>query len=155
MDVGEYCLELLIWLLNSYRWERSGSVVECLTRDRGVARSSLTRITALCHWARHIYPCIVLVQPRKNSPYITEKLLTGTLRIKSNKRTKLAIGSPVAYFRILLVTVAKILISEKMSNCSCSVMYQWFDHMSPSRLQWFHSIFPTWTPRTALTFPHH
>ena len=33
--------------LNSNR-ERSGSVVECLTRDRGAAGSSLTRVTALC-----------------------------------------------------------------------------------------------------------
>ena len=28
--------------------ERSGSVVECLTRDRGAAVSSLTGVTALC-----------------------------------------------------------------------------------------------------------
>ena len=28
--------------------ERSGPVVECLTRDRGAAGSSLTRVTALC-----------------------------------------------------------------------------------------------------------
>ena len=27
---------------------------------------------------RYIKPCLVLVQPRKNRPYITEKLLTGT-----------------------------------------------------------------------------
>ena len=33
-------------------WECSGSVVECLTRDRGAAGSSLTGITALCPWAR-------------------------------------------------------------------------------------------------------
>ena len=29
--------------------ERSGSVVECLTRDPGSAGSSLTGVTALCH----------------------------------------------------------------------------------------------------------
>ena len=29
-------------------WERSGSVVECLTRDRRAAGSSLTGVTALC-----------------------------------------------------------------------------------------------------------
>ena len=29
-------------------WECSGSVVECLTRDRGAASSSLTGVTALC-----------------------------------------------------------------------------------------------------------
>ena len=30
------------------QWERSGSVVECLTRDRRAAGSSLTVVTALC-----------------------------------------------------------------------------------------------------------
>ena len=29
-------------------WERSRSVVQCLTRDRGAAGSSLTVVTALC-----------------------------------------------------------------------------------------------------------
>ena len=33
-------------------WERSGSVVECLTQDRRAAGSSLTGVTALCPWAR-------------------------------------------------------------------------------------------------------
>ena len=33
-------------------WERSGSVVECLTRDRGAAGSSLTGVTVLCSRAR-------------------------------------------------------------------------------------------------------
>ena len=28
-------------------------------------------------WARHIYPSLVLVQPRKTRPYITERLLIG------------------------------------------------------------------------------
>ena len=35
-------------------WERSGSVVECLTWDRGAAGSSLTGVTALCPWASPI-----------------------------------------------------------------------------------------------------
>ena len=61
---------------NSVR-EHSGSVVECLTRDRGVAGLSLTCVTVLCLRARHINPCLVLVQPRKTCPDITEKLLTG------------------------------------------------------------------------------
>ena len=37
--------------------------------------SSLTGITALWHWARHINPSLVLIQPRKTRPYITERLL--------------------------------------------------------------------------------
>ena len=32
----------------SVRWEHSGSVVECLTQDRGAAGLSLTSVTALC-----------------------------------------------------------------------------------------------------------
>ena len=32
----------------------NGSVVKCLTRDRGAAGLSLTGITVLCPWARHI-----------------------------------------------------------------------------------------------------
>ena len=61
----------------SLHWERSGSVVECLTRDRDAAVLSLTGITALCPWARHINPSLVLVQPRKTLPFITERLLMG------------------------------------------------------------------------------
>ena len=31
-----------------YSWEHSGSVVECLTRDRRATGSSLTGVTVLC-----------------------------------------------------------------------------------------------------------
>ena len=66
--------------------ERSGSVVECLTRNRGAAGSSLTCVTALCRWARHISPSLVLVQPSKTRPYITERLLLE--RKESNQTNK-------------------------------------------------------------------
>ena len=36
-------------------------------------------------WARHIYPSLVLVQPRKNRPYLTERLLMGR---KESNQTK-------------------------------------------------------------------
>ena len=52
-------------------------MVECLTLDREVAGSSLTGVTALCPYVRHINPCLELVQPKKNLPDNTEKLLTG------------------------------------------------------------------------------
>ena len=50
----------------SVKWfgSRSGlwsAEVECLTRDRGTTGSSLTGVTALCPWARHINPSLVLV----------------------------------------------------------------------------------------------
>ena len=57
------------------RGERSGSLEECLTQDRGGASSSLTRVTALCPW--HISPCLVLVQPGKTWPDITENCWLG------------------------------------------------------------------------------
>ena len=57
--------------------ERSGSVIECLTPDRGAAGLSLTGVTRLWSLSRHIYPSLVLVQPRKTCPYITERLLMG------------------------------------------------------------------------------
>ena len=46
----------------------SGSVVECLTRDRGIAGLSLTSVGA-----RHINAFLELVQPRKTRPDITEE----------------------------------------------------------------------------------
>ena len=56
-------------------WERSGSVIECLTRDREAAGSSLTCVTALWSLNKTNYPSLVLVQPRKTRPYLTERLL--------------------------------------------------------------------------------
>ena len=61
-------------------------MVECLTWDLGAVGLSLTSVTVLCPRARHIYPYLVLVQPRKTHPGITEKLLSGAERIKSNKQ---------------------------------------------------------------------
>ena len=59
--------------------ERSGSVVECLTWDREASNSSLTGFTVLCLWARHIYPSLVLVQPRKTpSLHNWWKIVDGT-----------------------------------------------------------------------------
>ena len=51
--------------------EGCGSVLECLTCG---------------HWARHIHPSLVLVQPRKTRPCLNERLLMG--RKESNKTNK-------------------------------------------------------------------
>ena len=74
----------------SYLGERSGSVVDCLTRDQRAAGSSLSGVTALCISARHINPSLVLVQPRKIRSYITERLLMGCK--ESNQTNKLISG---------------------------------------------------------------
>ena len=64
-------------------WERSGSVVECLTRDRGFEP----------HWrhcvvsfSKNINPSLELVQPRKTRPFIAERLLMGR---KESKQTNI------------------------------------------------------------------
>ena len=69
-----------------YQRKCCGSVVECLTRDQGAACLSLTDVTALCPWARHINPSLVLLQHRKTSPYINERLLMD--RKESNQTIK-------------------------------------------------------------------
>ena len=66
--------------------ECSGSVVECLTRDRKAEGLSLTSVTALGSCTGHIYPSLVLVQPKKTRPCLTERLLIG--RKESNQPTK-------------------------------------------------------------------
>ena len=68
------------------KWrERSGSVVEGLTRDRRAAGSSLTGFTAL---SKNINPSLVLVQPRKTRPFITERLLMGRKESNQTKKAK-------------------------------------------------------------------
>ena len=57
--------------------------VECLTVDRGFAGSILIGVTALCLRARHINPCLVLVQRMQNRPDITEFVKN---QIKQNKK---------------------------------------------------------------------
>ena len=73
-------------LVKSACGEGSGSVVDCLTRDRRATGSSLTGVIALCPWARHINPNLVLVQTRKTRLCITERLLMGCK--ESNQRNK-------------------------------------------------------------------
>ena len=68
----------------TYR-ECSGSVVEYLTRDRGAAGLSLTGFTTLWSLSMNINPSLVLVQPRKTCPFVTERLLTGR---KESNQTK-------------------------------------------------------------------
>ena len=66
-------------------WERSGSVVECLTQGQGVqVRASLASLCCV------LDPSLVLVQPRKTRPHITERMLMGR---KESNQTK-SMNSP-------------------------------------------------------------
>ena len=73
-------------ILHMNGWERSGSVVECLTRDGGAAGSSLTGVTALWSLSKTQDPSLIQVQPRKTCPCLTERLLMR--RKESNQSNK-------------------------------------------------------------------
>ena len=60
---SESWLEKITVIIIDVCREHSGSVVECLTQDWGAMGSSLTGVTVLCSWARHIYPCLVQGRP--------------------------------------------------------------------------------------------
>ena len=50
------------------------AVVECLTQDQGFEPHRRHCVVSL---SKTIYPSLVLAQPRKTRPYITERLLMG------------------------------------------------------------------------------
>ena len=73
----------IIFSINTHRiqWRRAvAQLAEHQTRDHRVDGSSLNsnRLIVLCPCARHIISCLMLVQPRKTCPDMTEKLLTWT-----------------------------------------------------------------------------
>ena len=107
-----------------YSWECSGSVVECLTWDWRAAGSSLTGVTVLCPWARHINPSLVLVQSRKTRPYITERLLMG--RKESNNMYSILSSLICVHFHLhtslnYSVILAKIASAINIFSC----IYGW------------------------------
>ena len=51
-----------------------------------VSEGPRVRASSASPWARHIYPSLVLDQPRKTRPYTTERLLMG--RKESNQTNK-------------------------------------------------------------------
>ena len=74
------CLYVHLHILTRNFWERSGSVVKCISRDWPIAGSSLICVTAFCHWSNHINPCLIVVQQRKIRPDIAEKLLNQIIQ---------------------------------------------------------------------------
>ena len=56
--------------LAKYKYASQGNLI--------IVRELSGKFALLKLWTPCIYPCLVLVQPRKTCPGITEKLLTGT-----------------------------------------------------------------------------
>ena len=68
-----------------------GSVVECLTRDREAAGSSLTGSLRCGPWARHIYPSLVLTVSNRNAGRTVE---TPELRSYNAEFRSFSMDSP-------------------------------------------------------------
>ena len=77
----DYQIEYYLWSQRKVLKERylGSAVVECLTRDRRAAGSSLTGVVPHCvgSLSKNINPSLVLVQHRKTRPFIAERLLMG------------------------------------------------------------------------------
>ena len=78
-------------------------MVECLTWDRGVVGSSLTRVTVFCPWARHINSCLALLQPRKTRPDITEIVVKNFLNVKNQIKQNKSTISLTGKLKVCLV----------------------------------------------------
>ena len=63
----------------------SGLVVECLTQNQGPQVQASPASLCCGPLARHIYPSLVLVQPRKTHPHLTKRFLMGC---KESNQTK-------------------------------------------------------------------
>ena len=67
----------------SHIWERTGSVIDSRPRGCGFEPHRRHCVESL---GKNINPSLVLVQPRKTRPFITERLLMG--RNESNQTNK-------------------------------------------------------------------
>ena len=95
-------------MLNSVeQGERSGSVVECLTRDLGSEPHCVVSLS------KNINPSLVLVQPRKTRPFITERLLMG--RKESNQTNQLSMIF-IMLINVKMPTIDGILTFISMIN---------------------------------------
>ena len=124
---------MTLFLSPDYNWERSGSSEECLIPDGGATGLSLTIAIAFCPLARHITPSIVLVQPKKNRPFMTEILLMG--RKESNQtnklilpwRSEIGLSPPVKYFtdrsKVVLLLWIFYVFSVLCLLCLCTSLF--------------------------------
>ena len=129
-------------MAHNVKRECSGSVVECLTWDRGAAGWSLTGVIGLCPWARNIYPSLVLVQPRKTHPCLTERLLIGR---KESIKTKHNVKFLRGHVSLMLINVNLLYVNSKGSEqpgLPCSAFVFHFMECIITRLSYMQSF--TW-----------
>ena len=94
-------------------------------RDRGAAGSSLTS-----PWARHIYPSLVLVQPRKRRPCLSERLLMGRKQKKSTNYiyllfvTKLRLGYLAIHVPSFKVNLSWTVLDGEQGGGSVPILWK-------------------------------
>ena len=86
-------------------------MVERLTRDRWATGRASPASLRCGPSARHIYPSLVLVQPRKTRPCLTERLLMGP---KKSNKTKYIHGNQ---FRCSVFTLVQYTIYSGHTIC--------------------------------------
>ena len=97
--------------------ERSGSMVECLTRYREAAG--------------HIYPSLVLAHPRKTCPCSTERLLMGrkeSNQIKIKIITSFCTARPFLQFFSVIYLISSVfeVLCLKSFGASMTHFQNWF-----------------------------
>ena len=105
-------LELIYFLIKGAQW-LSGRVLDSRQKVRASPPS-------LCcgPWARHIYPSLVLVQPRKTHPFITERLLIGC---KESNQTNIRCNQRVQ--KKVIANVFSIISLEQSQFCSLELFW--------------------------------
>ena len=84
-------------------------------------------------WARHINPSLVLVQPRKTRPYITDRLLMGRKESnQTNKQTKM-FGWEIRTLIFPLLSYVESCWSEFFTYIS---LWQCGDNYCPASQEW-------------------
>ena len=73
--------------------------VECLTRDRGFEPDQRHCLVSL---SKNINPSLVLVQPRKTRPFITEILLMGCKESNQTKKNNKSMGLKAVHMYFFL-----------------------------------------------------
>ena len=75
----------MFWFNNKKKKERSGRVLESRPKGCGFGPHRRHCVVSL---SKNINPSLLLVQPRKTRPFITERLLMGRKESNQNKTNK-------------------------------------------------------------------
>ena len=79
--VFDTVIDVFLNVIVHQKWELSGSVLDSRPKGRGFEPH---RRHCVVSFSKNINPSLVLVQPRKTRPFITERLLMGS---KESKQT--------------------------------------------------------------------